>query len=218
VSLLVALIVTFGMSCGGDDDDNGEQQASGTGGSVENGGNGDSNQGGSGGTSENTNMDSGTVDGNLPVVELVPLNGVCTINIPMSAGSGITGTCRATEAECEGGTFVFELSVPEIPADFNPEDYGLPADFDISSINIPDKIEDKNANCEEGLICCIDTDTCESTDTSTYGDYVESVSCVSAGSCADGYEIPFGCPSGQACCAKMNLEAGVASFLDAGQP
>jgi hypothetical protein len=86
-----------------------------------------------------------------------------------------------------------------------------------------------SSDCAAGLVCCIGPDQCDAVapDILASG-RVESVSCVTTGSCPSStlvltnapIELP-GCPEGQSCCITLpdggiSLEAGIGAFLDSG--
>ncbi len=86
-----------------------------------------------------------------------------------------------------------------------------------------------SSDCASGLVCCIGEDQCDAVapDILAMG-MVESVSCVSTGTCPSStlliisrpLEMP-GCPAGQSCCITLpdggfSLEAGIGAILDSG--
>lgn len=87
----------------------------------------------------------------------------------------------------------------------------------------------QSSDCADGLVCCIGEDQCDAVASTVMGTgFVESMSCVSEGTCPASaivvatrpLEYP-GCPAGQSCCITLpeggfSLEGGLTGLLEGG--
>lgn len=221
ILLLASTVIIVALACGGDDsdDDNDDTQAGASG-----------TTGGAAGTTSGASGTTGAAgtgtQGAAGAAETTELPTVaegeeCTMLYDIDAlGMNISiftahGVCQTPSAPCVGGTpDMFDMSTILTPET-------MPAGLgDIASGLLP--TPDPTANCEEGLVCCVNTDECDNvgrqiTENPTIGGMVSglSISCVTAGSCTgenNTSEMTLGCPEGQSCCVDMpaiNLDAGI---------
>ncbi|MBN1654338.1 MAG: hypothetical protein JXA30_11265 [Deltaproteobacteria bacterium] len=226
VSLLALSLLLFALGCGGDSD----EDTNGSGGAPPDtsGSGGDSSGSGGGGASGSDGMDSGQID--EPTggtgAETLPTVGAgeqCTM--PYSIAGMITlftayGVCQNATDECVGGT---------------PDKFDLASIMPAGSETIAGLLPappSASANCESGLVCCINTDQCESVGKEIGAGMVGMIvpgitaSCKPEGNCAatntgdSAGELPTGCPSGQICCIiipPIQLEGGIPE-LEGGLP
>jgi hypothetical protein len=201
VTLLVSVTLLIVASCGGDSDE--DTVNDGTGGPSSPAGGGTSG----GGVSGSGSGSSGTSGG-----------GSMTDAGPDGAPAGPISTGTVPEnGTCAVGGMTTMMPVT-MTGTCSPSGTNCPGGSAPAS------------DCAEGLVCCIDTDQCEALASNiTSGGFVQSVSCVTTGTCpASGLfittaplEFQMGCPAGQSCCITLpdggfSLEGGLSGLLEGG--
>jgi len=238
ISLLVSAMFVMVLACSSNSDDNsgggggstagsGGTSAAGTGGGSA-AGSGGTSAAGTGGGSAGTGasgsgasgsgaMDAGP-DGSTDLPQNVAEGQKCGVKTIAFTSTGI---CQKPSADCAGG---------------------LPTSFDLSSLGglakaaFP-KPDNDQANCATGLVCCIDTDACEKSETQV-NDFVNgmnksdagmtmgeaTIKCVDKNACTaakagdNTAEFRLGCPKDKNCCTSMapvNAPEGGASTTTA---
>ncbi|MBN1656549.1 MAG: hypothetical protein JXA30_22450 [Deltaproteobacteria bacterium] len=128
-----------------------------------------------------------------------------------------TGICQDAAEPCVGGTpDMFDLGnlLTQVPEEY---------------VNLLPPPVDAAANCESGLVCCINQDQCQSVNDQILGNEMVAdvlnadIACVSEGTCTgdNPLELALGCPSGQRCCINISFsspttDGGASEPTDAG--
>lgn len=220
ILLITIAIFLVTLACGGSSDGSGDDEPSASGGIS--GGYAPSTGGSSGGSTSTGGIDGGQRDGAVtetePELPKVGAGEQCTMPYSLINNTATLftayGTCQDPSAECVGGT-PDQLDLAPI----------LPASLSMLASLLPEQ-PDAAANCESGLVCCIEPGTCtkagEQLASGIAGTYRPGIgaSCKTADSCpatnegesAVQVQLTIGCESGEICCLnlpELNLDAGV---------
>ena len=115
------------------------------------------------------------------------------------------GVCKKPSDPCPGGTADDLAFMDAIPPEALREIEGF-------GVNVEDivSIPPAQANCADGLVCCIDTGECVSIgkqvmEVAILSGRIESVGCVDEGTCTGQLvgEMDVGCPEGKTCCTEV---------------